>query len=109
MNLVKVTLELILARKAELVEFAAKDWAFEVLRLDAMLGRGVAFEVVPAFSDEFAAGLTASPLSRLAVVVFTAPPPFMVEKLLQLVKIRIESRIIFCCPLTASNAAAEYP
>lgn len=64
-----VTLELVHAGKADLVVFAAKSWAFEAFGLDAMLGRGVAFEVAAAFSDEFAAGLTASPTSRLAVLV----------------------------------------
>lgn len=76
-----VTLELVLAGKADLVVFAAKSWAFEAFGLDAMLGRGVAQEVIPAFSDEFAAGLTASPISNLAIMVFTTPATLMPTKL----------------------------
>ncbi len=63
-----MTVELVLATKANLVVFAARVWAFEILGFDAMDGRGMAFEVAPAFGDEFAVDLTASIISGLAVM-----------------------------------------
>ena len=106
-DLVEMTLEFVLASKAGLVVFAAKNWAFEVLRFDAMLGRGVALEVGQAFSDEFAAGLTASETSRPAVVnIFEL---LMVKKPFQVVPRRALEIFGAGCPLTTRNAAAKCP
>lgn len=102
-----VTLELVLAGKADLVIFAGKDWAFEVLRLEAMLGRGVAFEVAKAFSSEVAVDLTAFQASRLAVMAWMPKTPLMPNKLFQIIENL--SMFVFCCPLTASQAAAKCP
>ncbi len=38
MDLLAMTVELVLATKADLVVFAARIWAFEVLGLDTVLG-----------------------------------------------------------------------
>ena len=69
MGVLVVTLELVFASKTNLVVSAVEYGALEILGLDAVLGRVVTFEVAKAFSDESAAGLTASPISRLAVMV----------------------------------------
>ena len=68
MDFLAMTLELVFATKVDLVIFAARVRASEILGLDAMDGRGMAFEVAPAFGNELAVDLAASITSRLAVV-----------------------------------------
>ena len=70
MGFLVVIFELVLASKAGLMVFAADVWAFEVLRVDAMLGGIVTFQVTEAFGDEFAIDLSAFIISWLAVMVF---------------------------------------
>ena len=67
-NFLVVALEFVFASKADLVIFAAELRAFKVLGHDAVLGRTVAFQVTKAFGDEVAVGVTASVISRLAVM-----------------------------------------
>ena len=69
MDVLEVLFRVVFASKADVVILARKDWACELLRLDAMPGRGVAFEICPEFCDVLAADLTASIISRLAVMV----------------------------------------
>ena len=106
MNVLVVTLELVLASKADLVVFAPKIWAFEVLGFDAMLGRGVAFEAGPAFGDELAAGLTTSIFSRLAVMEAVCKS-LMLNKALQ--GTEVVPHIIHRCPVTIRDTAAKRP
>ena len=63
----EVALDFILASEAILMVFTIKNWAIKALRVDAVLGRGVAFQVAEAFGDELAISRTASIISRLAV------------------------------------------
>ena len=79
MDLLAMTVELVLATKADLVVFAAWVRAFEGLGFDAMDGRGMAFEVAPAFGDELAFDLAAPITSRLAVMgfLFLVPKQFL--------------------------------
>ncbi len=65
-----MTVELVLATEANLMVFTAWVRAFEVLGLDAMYGRGMAFEVAPVFGEKLAVDLTASIISGLAVIGF---------------------------------------
>ena len=68
MDILIVAVELVLAGETLLVVFALNGWAFEAFGIDAVLGRGVAHQVAPAFSGVLAVGFTASPISRLTVM-----------------------------------------
>ena len=68
MDFLVVTVELILASETLLVVCAVDDWAFEAFGIDAVLRRGVTFQVAEAFSGEFAVGFTASIIARLVVM-----------------------------------------
>ena len=68
MDFLKVTVELVLASETLLMVFAADDWALEAFGNDAVLGRGVTFQVPEAIRGGFAVGFTASIISRLAVM-----------------------------------------
>ena len=78
MDFLIVAGELVLASETLLVVFAADGRAFEAFGIDAVLGRVVTFQVAPAFSGVLAVGFTASPISRLAVMVtlFLMPQQF---------------------------------
>ena len=106
MDILDVIIELVFARKVDVVVLTVQDWAFEVFGLVAMLGPGVACEVGPAPSDEFAAGLTASPVLRLAVMVLLF---LMYKKLPRCGPGAEPVRRILCRPYTTRNAAAKCP
>ena len=65
-------------------------------------GQGLTFEVAPAFRDEFASGLAASPISRLAVMGSVVLMPKTLGQI-----IVVLSRIILCCPLNSQECGGH--
>ena len=105
MDLLVMFIELILASEAGLMVFAAEVWAFEVLEVDAMLGRIVTFQVAHAFGGGFAINLEAFIISWLAVMGIVYLMPKKVLKAAPIFAIGLDP----CCPFTISHTAAKIP